>query len=132
MKKDIHSKEDIKKLVDEFYAHIKVDNLLGPIFTDITKVDWASHLPNMYSFWENILFYSGGYNGNPLITHQRIHTLFPLTSSHFDRWEVIFINTVDAIFEGEKAILAKTRAMQISKVLQDKLARVDKLQNLFD
>lgn len=131
MKKDIKSTEDIKLMVDRFYDAIQKDALLGPIFNDVTKVDWSSHLPKMYLFWENAVFFTGGYSGNPLKVHHHIHELFPLTCNHFYRWNEIFINTVNALFEGKNAELAKTRALQISMVLQEKLARVDQLQNLF-
>jgi hemoglobin len=125
MKKDILSKDDIKKLVDSFYEEIGKDALLGPIFNDISKVDWSTHLPKMYSFWENAIFYTGGYNGNPLKVHKHIHEMFPLTSVHFYRWNEIFTNTINRLFEGKNAELAKTRALHISMVLQEKLARVD-------
>lgn len=131
MKKDIQNKEDIKLMVDQFYEAIQKDTLLGPIFNDVSKVDWKSHLPKMYLFWENAVFYTGGYNGNPLKVHQHIHDLFPLTSEHFYKWNEIFINTVNELFEGKNAELAKTRALHISMVLQEKLAGVDQLQNLF-
>ena len=132
MKKDIQTKADIIKMVDQFYELVKKDSLLGPIFTDVSKVDWVSHLPKMYDFWENVIFFTGTYSGNPLKTHQKIHGLSPLTKNHFQRWYALFIKTVDSLFKGEKATLAKTRANQISLVIQDKLARVDKLQNLFN
>lgn len=131
MKKDIETKEDIKLMVDCFYDAIQHDELLGPIFNDVSKVDWSSHLPKMYLFWENAVFFTGGYNGNPLKVHQHIHDLFPLTSDHFYRWNEIFIKTVNDVFQGKNAELAKTRALHISMVLQEKLARVDQLQNLF-
>ena len=131
MKKDIQTKEDIKKMVDHFYDAIQQDPLLGPIFNDVSKVDWPSHLPKMYLFWENAVFFTGGYSGNPLKVHQHIHDLFPLTIEHFYRWNEIFIKTVNELFEGKNAELAKTRALHISMVLQEKLARVDQLQNLF-
>lgn len=132
MKNDIQTKEDIKNLVNAFYELIKKDDLLGPIFNDVSKVDWENHLPIMYAFWENAIFFTGIYVGNPLKTHQKIHSLFPLKNQHFERWNELFIQIVDSMFKGEKAELTKTRAMQISKVLQDKLARVDRLQNLFE
>ena len=131
MKKDIQSKEDIKLMVDRFYEVIQKDTLLGPIFNDVSKVDWPSHLPKMYLFWENAVFFTGGYSGNPLKVHQHIHDLFALTTEHFYRWNELFIQTVNDLFEGKNAALAKTRALHISMVLQEKLARVDQLQSLF-
>ncbi len=131
MKADIQTKDDIKILVDLFYKEVKQDILLGPIFNDLTKIDWNNHMPKMYLFWENVIFFSGGYNGNPLKVHQKIHELNPLNSEHFNRWNELFNRTINQLFVGKNAELAKTRALNISLILQEKLARVDQLQNLF-
>jgi hemoglobin len=121
MQKDIESKKDIELLVDAFYNKVQADDLIGYIFTDIAKVNWEKHLPVMYSFFENMLFYTGSYTGNPMELHKHINRLFPLTEAHFARWELLFTQTVDELFAGEKAALAKQRAKSISAVMQIKI-----------
>jgi hemoglobin len=79
MKKDIESKEDIILLVNSFYERIKADDTIGYIFNDIVKVNWEKHLPVMYSFWENSLFYTGSYEGNPMELHNHLHRITHLT-----------------------------------------------------
>ncbi len=118
MKKDIESGDDIELLVNTFYEKVKQNNLIGYIFSDIAQVNWEKHLPVMYIFWENALFYAGGYTGNPLVIHRHLNKLFPLTAAHFQEWNLLFLNTVDELFEGEKAVLAKKRALSISAVMQ--------------
>jgi hemoglobin len=121
MKKDISSRSDIELLVDAFYAKVKQDELIGCIFTDIVKVNWEKHLPVMYSFFENMLFYTGSYTGNPMELHKHINQLFPLTAAHFTRWNLLFTSSVDELFNGEKAELVKQRAKSISTVMQIKI-----------
>jgi hemoglobin len=121
MKRDIESKKDIELLVDTFYSKVQADDLIGYIFTDIAKVNWEKHLPVMYNFFENMLFYTGSYTGNPMELHNHISRLFPLTKAHFARWELLFTQTVDELFTGEKATLAKQRAKSISAVIQIKI-----------
>lgn len=121
MKKDIQSREDIIKLVDTFYEKVKQDAGIGYIFNEVAKVNWVKHLPRMYDFWENVLFYTGGYDGNPINTHRQLNKRTPLTEEHFKQWNLIFSSTVDELFEGEKAIMAKQRAQSISTVMQIKL-----------
>ena len=121
MKKDIQTREDIELLVRSFYEKIKKDSLIGPIFTDIAKVNWERHLPVMYDFWENSILFTGSYSGNPMIPHQHLHRAFPLTEDHFNRWVYLFTNTVDEWFEGEKARLAKQRALSIATVMKLKI-----------
>lgn len=122
MKKDIENREDIQLLVNTFYEKIKADNLIGFIFNDLVKVNWEKHLPVMYDFWENSLFYTGGYTGNPMDMHKRLNRMIPLITAHFDRWNKLFSATVDELFTGEKATLAKQRACSISTVMQIKLS----------
>ena len=69
MKKDIDNRADIIALVDTFYQNVALNKQIGPIFTDIAKVDWSHHLPKMYDFWESILFGKAIYKGNPMLSH---------------------------------------------------------------
>jgi hemoglobin len=121
MKKDIENIEDIRILIDRFYQQVIRDPLIGHIFTTTIKVNWEKHLPVMYSFWENTLFYTGTYTGNPMMIHQGINTIAHLTNQHFDRWIELFTATVNDLFEGEKAELAKQRALSIATVMKIKI-----------
>ena len=120
MKKDIQDREDIIKLVDAFYKKIKVDGTLGYIFTDIAHTNWETHLPRMYDFWENILFSTGNFDGNPMMTHKNLNKKVQMDFTHFNRWNTLFKETVDTLFKGEKAEEIKNRAMNISKAMLDK------------
>lgn len=118
MKKDIRNRNDIEKLVTAFYEKVRIDPVIGYIFNDIAKVNWEKHLPVMFNFWENALFFTGSYHGNPLELHKHLHRVMPLEKKHFDRWNALFTETVDAHFEGPKANLAKERAISISTVMR--------------
>jgi len=123
MKKDIEGRTDIELLVRRFYDKVKSDDTIGYIFNDIAKVNWEKHLPVMFDFWENVLFYTGGYDGNPLLIHQHINRVVPLEPEHFNRWNRLFTETVDELFEGTNAMLAKQRALSISTVMQIKIIK---------
>jgi hemoglobin len=116
-------------LVNRFYDKAKADAVIGFIFNDIVKVHWEHHLPIMYDFWENTLFYTGGYTGNPMQIHQRLNQVVPLTAEHFKEWLHLFTTTVDELFEGEKAELAKQRAMSISTIMQLKIIQQPQQSN---
>lgn len=121
MKVDIKSRNDIELLVNTFYEKVKTDEVIGYIFNDVAKVNWSKHLPIMYNFWENIVFHTGNYEGNPMSTHQKLHEKSPTTLQHFQRWNQLFTQTVDELFEGEKAEMIKQRAQSISTVMQIKI-----------
>ncbi len=108
-------------LVDSFYARVNEDKLLGPVFNDIAKVDWETHLPKMYDFWESIVFNNAIYRGNPMQAHIDVHRLTQLSKEHFDRWLQLFKATVDDLFSGTNAELIKVRAESIATVLQIKI-----------
>ncbi len=122
MKKDVVSRKDIELLVDEFYNKIKKDELIGFVFTDIAKVNWEKHIPIMYEFFDNMLFYTGSYIGNPMELHKHVNRLFPLTEEHFNQWLFLFTTTVDELFAGSTANLAKQRAKSIAAVMRIKIS----------
>lgn len=127
MKKDIENTCDIAVLVNSFYDKAKADATIGYIFNDIAKVNWAKHLPVMYSFWEQVLFGTGSYKGNTIAAHNDINSKVHFTKVHFDIWVGIFKETVDDLFSGDKAELAKQRAMSIATIMQLKFIYKDHL-----
>ncbi len=123
MKKDIENRTDIESLIRSFYEKVKTDETIGYIFNDIVKVNWEKHFPVMFDFWENVLFYTGNYDGNPVEIHQHLNRVIPLTATHFKQWNKLFSQTVDELFEGTTAMLAKQKAVSISTVMQIKILK---------
>ena len=123
MKKDIENRTDIESLIRSFYEKVKTDETIGYIFNDIVKVNWENHFPVMFDFWENVLFYTGNYDGNPVEIHQHLNRVVPITAAHFKQWNKLFSKTVDELFEGTTAMLAKQRAVSISTVMQIKILK---------
>lgn len=107
---DIETPEDVKTLVDAFYAKVNRDELLAPIFNEIAQVDWAEHMPKMYSFWESMLFRTGNYQGAPFPKH----AILPVEQAHFERWLGLFVETIDENFNGLKSEQAKNSAVSIA------------------
>ena len=121
--KDIKGRNDIELLVDTFYNRVLDDEMLGPIFKDIARIELTRHMPIMYNFWETTLFHTGAYKGNPMEVHARLNVKIKLTKTHFDQWLALFETTVDELFDGEIAHTAKTRARSIATVMQIKMAQ---------
>ncbi len=116
-KKDITSKEDIILMVNEFYEKVKLDDTIGAIFNDKLGDNWDKHLPIMYEFWAQMLLGDGDYHRNPFEKHLSL----PINKGDFQQWIKLFFETVDELFEGEKATEAKTRAESIARVFEFKL-----------
>lgn len=115
---DIASRADIERLVNDFYEHVRGDDLLGPIFDDVAHTDWVRHLPKMYDFWEGVLFGAAGFRGNPLAVHRELASRVALGDREFGRWLDLFHKSVDTFFSGPCAEDAKARALRIAAVMR--------------
>lgn len=121
VRRDIAGRDDIAAVVTDFYARAFKDHLLGPIFTDIAKMDLAAHLPVMCDFWETALFRAGLYHRNALRPHLDLHAKVALSPAHFERWLALWITTVDEWHAGKKAELAKDQAARIAASISRRL-----------
>lgn len=121
MKQDINSEEDIKLMVDSFYAKVNEDEMLSYVFNDFSKVNWEEHLPKMYRFWSSLIFGSQAYKGNPFAAHIPL----PVDEKHFNRWIEIFNANMDELFDGLVADQVKLRARSIAHVFQSKLSHIN-------
>lgn len=118
---DIGSRNDIEFLVRGFYDKVIKDPAIGFIFNDIIKVNWEVHLPIMYDFWETILLHEIKYSNNTMGVHFEINRKIKLEEKHFNRWIELFTLTVDDLYQGEIAELAKKRAQSIAAVMLFKM-----------
>ena len=115
---DITSRADIITSVDAFYADVRADPLIGPVFLARFGTDgWSDHLAQMYQFWDTLLFHNPGYKGSPF----RKHASLPIEKRHFDRWVELFVATIDARFAGPVAEDAKQRARILGLTFESKL-----------
>ena len=121
MKRDIQSKEDIIQIVNNFYDKVKQDATIGHFFNEVIKVDWSKHLPKMYNFWDNVVFYTNNYTGNPMQVHKHINALHAFAGTDFKQWHKLFAQTIDELFEGDNAELMKQRALSVATVMQIKI-----------
>lgn len=129
MPADITTRADVENLVNVFYEKVRADALLGPVFTEIARVEWETHLPKLYDFWESILFGTGTYRGRPMPPHFRLNERHPFRPEHFDTWLALFYQTVDELFRGEKAQEAKVRAMNIASVMEYRINSINEGTN---
>ena len=121
MLKDITSREDVKQLVDAFYRLAIVDDIIGVFFTSVIQLDWEKHIPIMYDFWEMALFDKMIYSGNPMLKHIALDKVSKLEPIHFDRWISLFSKTIDEMYQGPKADLAKHKAESMRTLMLHKI-----------
>ena len=103
-------------LVDTFYARVRVDPRLGPIFNDAIAADsWPAHLTKMYAFWSSVMLSSGRYKGNPVAVHHRVRGIEPDLFAH---WLDLFEQTAADLFTAELANRFATKARTIAESLK--------------
>lgn len=125
MKPDISSRADIEQLIDSFYKKVKKDNTIGFIFTYVVPINWDHHIPVIVDFWETILLDNPVYKKNAMEVHYDLNKKLPLKKEHFEGWLNLFFTTVDELFEGKIATLAKTRAKSIADVMLFKMSNAN-------
>jgi hemoglobin len=99
----------IARLVHSFYARVRTDELIGPIF-NAKVADWDDHLAKLCAFWSSIILRTGRYDGRPL----RPHLMMPLQSRHFERWLDLFERTALDVLPRQAAFLFIDRARRIA------------------
>lgn len=100
----------IRRLVHGFYAKVRQDALLGPIFAS-RIADWDEHLERMCRFWSSVAMMSGTYHGNPMAKHVTL----PVDAVHFDRWLELFETTAAETCAPAAAAYFIERARRIAR-----------------
>lgn len=121
-KQEIQTREDLKLLLRSFYAKVRTDELLGPIF-NVRISDWEHHFEHLTDFWESNLFFQKKYFGDPLQKHVEVDKYHEgsINEMHFGVWLNYWYQTIDELFEGEVATIAKNRARSMGTFIHLKI-----------
>ncbi len=119
--RDIETRADCERLVRAFYSRALTDPLIGWIFVDVAKLDLEKHVPVIASFWETVLLGARSYSGGAFAPHAVLHMKAGLRAPHFERWLVLWRETVDELFTGPRAELAKEHALRVAHAFHRRL-----------
>jgi hemoglobin len=103
----------IAKLMEAFYARVRVDPLIGPIFNS-RIVDWEPHMARICAFWSAVMLRTGRYRGTPM----SLHVPLPIDSTHFERWLALFERTAYEVCSAAVAREFVQRARTIGRSLE--------------
>lgn len=109
------TEEEIRSLVYTFYARVREDERLGPVFEGRLAGRWEPHLEKMCDFWSSVLLATGRFRGNPVEAHMRIPGIAP---EHFDRWIELFHQTALDVLRPHHAVDIVGRAERMRLVLE--------------
>jgi hemoglobin len=119
--RDIENRGDCERLVREFYGRALGDPIIGWIFVDVAKLDVEAHVPRITSFWETILLDARSYGGGAFRPHLALDARVRLRRGHFERWLWLWRATVDDLFAGDRAELAKAHAQRVAGAFHARL-----------
>jgi hemoglobin len=110
------TEEAIALLIDRFYARVRQEPVLGPIFESaIPAEEWPEHLATMCRFWSSVMLASGRYSGNPVAVHKAVPNL---QRPMFARWLALFEATAGSLFVPDLAAQFTAKAHRIAASLQ--------------
>jgi len=111
---------DIQRLVRNFYAAVRLDPLLAPVFaTKIKEDEWDHHMAHIADFWSSIFLKTGRFHGNPMSKHAALPDITP---AHFTRWLAVFADISERHLKPDQAEAMQAMAERIGKSLQMGLA----------
>jgi hemoglobin len=103
----------IETLIRGFYARVRKDPLLAPVFESRIS-DWEPHLENMFAFWSSLTLQTGRYHGQPMAKHMPL----AVDARHFDRWLLLFEETARDLCPLPAAERFVERARRVAESLE--------------
>lgn len=110
---DLCTTEEITEMVHAFYARVRADEVLSPIFNQHIH-DWDRHLATMVSFWSSLMIGAGSYDGTPMPKHAAMPGL---SADLFKRWLRLFDQTTSELPNQEMASRAREYSRRIARSL---------------
>ena len=110
---DTITEDGIARLVESFYAKVRRDPTIGPVFNAAIH-DWDEHLVTLRAFWSSVMLTSGRYKGNPMAAHMK----HPIQPALFDRWLALWRETAQEIFAPAIAAQFAAKAERIAESLK--------------
>jgi hemoglobin len=105
----------LEQLVHAFYARVRDDAELGPIFNDAVH-DWPGPLGQLAAFWSSVMLTSGRYKGQPVPAHMK--HIARITPALFERWLALWAETTNALMSPPAATALQTKAARIAESLK--------------
>jgi hemoglobin len=121
VRSDIETRADCERLVRAFYGRALEDPIIGFLFVDVAKLDLEAHVPRITSFWETVLLGAQSYGGGAFRPHAALHMKAPLRRAHFEQWLSLWRTTVDELFAGERAEMAKAHATRVARAFHQRV-----------
>lgn len=108
------NEETLGALVNAFYAKVRRDPELGPVFNAAID-DWPEHLEKLRAFWSSVMLTTGRYKGNPMAAHVKLGDAIELAM--FQRWLALWRETTSELMVPAAAEALQFKAERIGESL---------------
>jgi hemoglobin len=109
------TEEQLATLVHRFYAKVREDEVLGPVF-NVAVHDWPGHLEKLSAFWSSVMLTAGRYKGNPMAAH--VQQKSAIEPPMFGRWLELWRETAGEVLDDRGAAAVVAKAERIAESLQ--------------
>lgn len=109
------TEDQLAALVERFYASVREDEVLGPVFNGAIA-DWPEHLHKLTAFWSSVMLTSGRYKGSPMIAH--LKHVAVIQPAMFVRWLELWRETARETLDEHGAAAVIGKAERIAESLQ--------------
>lgn len=114
---------DIRGLISEFYARVRSDPTLKPVFEDIIGRNWEAHIETVRSFWLYVTGLDRRYNARNFV---RAHEKWPaIRAELLPRWLALFRETADELCTPSQAAVLIDIAQRMAETLEISLGKRD-------
>ena len=118
------NEQQLQRVIDEFYARVRADAELGPIFDSIIGQRWGPHIARIMAFWRTATRLGSGYKGRDFMPAHLRH--LSIRAEQLPRWLTLFRATCHDICAPEDAATLIAIAEQMEENMAISLARRDK------
>ncbi len=106
--------DSITRLVHGFYADVRADALLGPVFDGAIGAHWDAHLARMVDFWSTVALGTKTFRGDVFSKHMALDGVAP---EHFAAWTRLWAMHTERLFAPQLAHDLQTVAHGIGRNL---------------
>ena len=107
-------RDSLHALVHAFYADVRSDPALAPVFDAAIGAHWNTHLERMVEFWSTMMLDTRSFSGSVFGKHMQLQGVEPV---HFERWMTLWYRHTAVGFNAADRDLLREKAEMIGRSL---------------
>jgi hemoglobin len=117
----------VRQVIDAFYAKVRQDPILAPVFNGIIKDDWPAHIERIFAFWLTATRLGSGYDGRAFMPAHLKHGA--IRAEQLPQWLLLFRETAREHCPPDAADVLIDTAERMADSIRMSLARRDENAN---